>query len=166
MKKYLGDSVYVEFNGFGLNLTTENGFGPTNSIYLEPGVYGALTKFVEQLRTPQMEKGKTMFRLMNSAMMPAPGNYRLREVDVTEFAQAVNRAQAAGALESYVGYPQTADLIARLSGVPILVSREQTPVFDGDVLLICRLRYRVADPKTKGEPVAEDFQYFICEYSA
>lgn len=47
---YLGDSVYAEFDGFGIILTTNNGSGPTNTIYLEPATYHGLTKFVEQLQ--------------------------------------------------------------------------------------------------------------------
>lgn len=48
-KVYLGDSVYVAFDGFGLVLTTENGFGPSNTIVLEPEVYEALTQYVARL---------------------------------------------------------------------------------------------------------------------
>lgn len=38
-KVYLGDSVYAEFDtvmGGDITLTTENGRGPSNIIYLEP----------------------------------------------------------------------------------------------------------------------------------
>lgn len=44
-KTYLGDSVYVEFDGFGLILTTENGYGSSNQIFLDPGVFDALVEF-------------------------------------------------------------------------------------------------------------------------
>ena len=49
-KEYLGDSVYVEtMNPDGmLMLTTENGCGATNTIYLEPEVYQALTEYVKR----------------------------------------------------------------------------------------------------------------------
>lgn len=53
-KTYLGDSVYVEFDedtSLGrLILTTENGLGATNTIVLEPEVYGALLTFVDSLK--------------------------------------------------------------------------------------------------------------------
>lgn len=51
-KEYLGDSVYAEFDGFGIVLTTENGGGrePSNCIVLEPEVYHALVGFVEKLK--------------------------------------------------------------------------------------------------------------------
>ena len=39
-KVSLGDSVYAQFDGFGIILTTENGLGPTNTIVLEPEVLG------------------------------------------------------------------------------------------------------------------------------
>lgn len=52
-KVYLGDSVYVEQNdAWQLVLTTENGYGPSNTIVLEPEVYAALEEYVEQLRKP------------------------------------------------------------------------------------------------------------------
>ena len=50
MKKvYLGDSVYVEVESGALKLTTENGDGPSNTIYLEPEVLGALNRYVAAL---------------------------------------------------------------------------------------------------------------------
>lgn len=44
-KRYLGDSVYIEIENGMFKLTTNNGFGPTNTIYLEPDVYDALNEF-------------------------------------------------------------------------------------------------------------------------
>jgi len=49
-KEYIGDSVYVDFDGNGLTLTTENGLGPSNTIYIEPEVWTALEKYVESLK--------------------------------------------------------------------------------------------------------------------
>ena len=46
-KVYLGDGAYAEYDGYGVRLTTENGVETTNSIYLEPEVYAALTAFVK-----------------------------------------------------------------------------------------------------------------------
>lgn len=45
MKQYLGDGVYVQFDGFAIVLTTEDG----NTVVLEPEVYSALVEFVERL---------------------------------------------------------------------------------------------------------------------
>lgn len=44
---YLGDSVYVSFDGYQLKLRT--GDGNNQVIYLEPPVYAALKSFVERL---------------------------------------------------------------------------------------------------------------------
>lgn len=51
-KRYLGDSVYAAFDGFSIQLTTENGLptDPSNCIYLEPVVYTALAEFVESFK--------------------------------------------------------------------------------------------------------------------
>jgi ribosomal protein L14 len=52
VKTYLGDGAYVEFDGYALVLTTENGESITNRIVLEPAVYNALREYVEQLKEP------------------------------------------------------------------------------------------------------------------
>lgn len=51
MKHYIGDSVYVEFDGFSVILTTENGYvdDPSNRIVLEPEVYYGLIRYVNKL---------------------------------------------------------------------------------------------------------------------
>jgi hypothetical protein len=50
-KEYLGDSVYAQFDGYGITLTTENGLptDPSNAIFLEPAVLVALERFVKIL---------------------------------------------------------------------------------------------------------------------
>jgi hypothetical protein len=50
--QYLGDSIYVDFDGVALVLRTENGYpdDPRNRIVLEPEVYEALAKYVERLK--------------------------------------------------------------------------------------------------------------------
>jgi hypothetical protein len=45
-KVYLGDSVYVEVEDGMLKLTTDNGLGASNTIYLEDQVYAALLQYV------------------------------------------------------------------------------------------------------------------------
>ena len=49
-KRYLGDGCYAAFDGYALVLTTEDGLRVTNRIVLEPEVYNALTRYVEQLK--------------------------------------------------------------------------------------------------------------------
>jgi len=48
-KVYLGDGVYVDFDGYQIVLTTEDGISVTNTIYLEPNIYASLVAYVGQL---------------------------------------------------------------------------------------------------------------------
>lgn len=50
LKTYLGDSVYADVENGMIKLTTENGGGPSNTIYLEIAVYEALVDYVARLR--------------------------------------------------------------------------------------------------------------------
>lgn len=51
---YIGDGVYVEFDGYMLILTTRDGIvNPTNAIALEPEVYARLVTYVEALKAAQ-----------------------------------------------------------------------------------------------------------------
>ena len=45
-KTYLGDSVYVNHDDRGLVLTTENGYGATNTVILEPEVFAKLLVYL------------------------------------------------------------------------------------------------------------------------
>lgn len=45
VKVYLGDSVYADVENGMLKLTTDNGGGASNTIYLEPEVYDALVEY-------------------------------------------------------------------------------------------------------------------------
>ena len=52
-KHYLGDSVYVHFDGYAMVLTTENGYpdDPRNTIVLEPQVCDQLKNYIDWLNT-------------------------------------------------------------------------------------------------------------------
>ncbi len=52
MRAYLGDGVYLSYDGHAISLTTENGFRTTNRVVLEPEVYGALLRFGSELWPP------------------------------------------------------------------------------------------------------------------
>jgi len=54
-KIYLGDSVYGEAVDGGIVLTTDNGLGPSNTIFLEPEVYEALTQWVGALSRSNLD---------------------------------------------------------------------------------------------------------------
>ena len=49
LKRYLGDSVYADVERGMVKLTTENGYEPSNTIYLEAQVLEALVAYVEML---------------------------------------------------------------------------------------------------------------------
>lgn len=50
-KKYLGDGVYISFDGYHFILTVEDGTPvPTNTIYLEPTVMFALLEYEKDVR--------------------------------------------------------------------------------------------------------------------
>lgn len=49
-KAYLGDGVYVDVENGMLKLTTENGIGASNTIFLEQEVWDALVKYVDSLQ--------------------------------------------------------------------------------------------------------------------
>jgi hypothetical protein len=50
-KSYLGDSVYADFDGYHIILTTENGYpdDPRNKIALEPEVMASLKAYEKRL---------------------------------------------------------------------------------------------------------------------
>lgn len=56
MKTYLGDSVYADFDGYHVVLTTENGspVDPSNRIACEPEVLTALDQFIKELRDSKL----------------------------------------------------------------------------------------------------------------
>ena len=103
-----------------------------------------------------------IIKLMNSAMMPTPGNYQLTALTREQF---VGILRDSGVCDSYIGYEQTAQFVERISGVKVAVSRRQTAMEDGDRVLVIRLAYRVPDANTKGAPVNEDdYEFFLVCY--
>jgi len=63
-KEYLGDSVYAEIERGMIKLTTDNGLGASNTIFLELEVYDALVEFVERAKAihrahVEMDKDKS-----------------------------------------------------------------------------------------------------------
>lgn len=55
-KEYLGDGAYVDFDGYSIVLTTEDGISTTNSVVLEPGPLKIFEEWIERLR---LEVGQT-----------------------------------------------------------------------------------------------------------
>jgi hypothetical protein len=44
---YIGDSVYMSYDGFSFIIYTNNGLGPENVIYLEPEVVSSMLQFIK-----------------------------------------------------------------------------------------------------------------------
>ena len=108
----------------------------------------------------------TVTILLNSAMMPDEGLYILRRVSREFFAELVADAYRQGHLQSYIGYAETARHIENISGAPIEVNRASTQLPDQALIAVCKLKYRVSDPGTKGkiQPGDEDYEYFVATY--
>lgn len=51
MKDYLGDSVYANYDGYYLMLTTENGLptDPSNTIALDPNTIDAFIRYLNRV---------------------------------------------------------------------------------------------------------------------
>lgn len=48
-KDYIGDGVYVEYDGYGITLKANSADRPTDTIYLEPSVMTNLQNFVQRV---------------------------------------------------------------------------------------------------------------------
>lgn len=55
-KGYLGDGAYVDFDGYSIVLTTEDGISTTNAVVLDPGPLKQFEEWLERLR---LEVGQT-----------------------------------------------------------------------------------------------------------
>lgn len=103
-----------------------------------------------------------MIKLMNSAMMPKPGIYTLEKIDAYEFCNILKHNE----FESYIGYEETADFVKRLTGLDIKVSREETTLKDGDMMLIVKLPYRVKNVKDKGSLSPNFYEFYKSTYKS
>ena len=48
-KEYLGDGLYVEFDGYQIRLFASNGMKDTGEVFLEPEVLRSFIKYAERL---------------------------------------------------------------------------------------------------------------------
>jgi hypothetical protein len=48
-RQYLGDGVYINYDGYHVILTTEDGISTTNTIYLDPEVVMSVSHYFKQL---------------------------------------------------------------------------------------------------------------------
>lgn len=88
--------------------------------------------------------------LLNSAVITAPGTYRYRLVSREE----ASRWMAEGDYTSAIGYEQTAEALAKISGLPVPVNRVTVKMEPGDEALVFRIAlpegHPRIDPKDKG----------------
>lgn len=106
-----------------------------------------------------------MIKLMNSAVMPQEGIYLSKKVN-EEFVKMYFQKHKDEGWESYVGYPQNIPYMSKVLGVDIPINRGETKLEHGDVMIVCKLRYRIQDPtqKVNTEPKDEDFEWYIITY--
>jgi hypothetical protein len=97
--------------------------------------------------------------LLNSAMMPAAGFYRLEKIEASLFFHIIRNARP-GTIKSWIGYPQNAEFIQKHTGYRPELTRDITEIQDGDRLLIMKLKYRTTGLKG-GKVSGNDFEYFI-----
>ncbi len=103
-------------------------------------------------------------KLLNAAVMPQEGTYLSKLVSKVDWVKHYNALN--GETKSYIGYHETLFFINDLLGTNFMLSREQTVLEDGDVLFVCKLKYRMQDPTQKGKivPREEDYEFYIVEY--
>ncbi|MEM4668906.1 MAG: DUF1874 domain-containing protein [Thermofilum sp.] len=103
-----------------------------------------------------------MIVLLNSAVITAPGTYRARKITPHEVKEIINGSS----YESYIGYQETAEYMSRVLGVEVAVNRAQYTPKPGDIMIVCRLKNRVANPALKGTlmPGDEDFEWLMVVY--
>ena len=109
---------------------------------------------------------KHMIVLLNAAVMPTEGVYTLKQISITQFQDLLQQAAETGNLRSYIGYPETAEMIQRVTGIAVDVNRHQAVLTTGDVMLIVKLRHRVADAacKEKLQPSMNQFDFYHCNW--
>lgn len=49
-KEYLGDGLYVNFDGYQIALSAENGITATDTVYLEPQVLQSFLEYIARLK--------------------------------------------------------------------------------------------------------------------
>ena len=108
-----------------------------------------------------------MILLLNSAVMPDEGVYTLKQITETTFTKELQDAAASDNFRSYIGYPETAQLIEQITGIKVEVSREQASLTPGDIMLIVKLRQRVINPADKEtlQLSIDDFDFFRCDWT-
>lgn len=105
-----------------------------------------------------------MIKLLNSAMMPQEGIYKAQKITPEQARRVFEHFSKSGWV-SYVGYPQTAEYMSKVLGVEVPVNRAQATLDNDDIILVCKLKYRLSNPADKGAEVPENaFEWWVVEY--
>ena len=107
-----------------------------------------------------------MILLLNSAVMPNEGVYTLKRISEETFTKELQKSAASEDFKSFIGYPETAQMIEQITSIEVEVSREQATLTPGDTMLIVKLRQRVANPtdKDKLQLSIDDIEFYKCDW--
>ena len=101
--------------------------------------------------------------LLNATVMPNEGRYTLKKITAEEAKKIVWNSKT---VESYIGYPDTAKFMSNVLNIPVELNRTKFFFKDGDIAVVCKLKYRVRNPEEKGKftPSPEDFEWYLESY--
>jgi len=140
-KDYLGDSVYEDFDGFSIILTTENGYpdDQRNRIALEPEVMSALLAFNKRMRSPAKPESAADDGGYLESITREMDRLKLAKSAIAPFAAAL---MAAGIPEPYMAsgecyfyHPNHGQIIAIIR---IIGGKWNKTVADGDKITYTR----------------------------
>lgn len=98
-------------------------------------------------------------KLVNFAIMPNEGQYKLREISKEEFVKIVQKNN----VESYISFRSTAELLEKLTNKKIDVTKERCYFDESQDYLIVVLKNPV---KFRKKLTADDFVFYYCEYKS
>lgn len=96
--------------------------------------------------------------ILNSAVITTEGIYTYKLITLEEAREWILKNKPV----STIGYPQTAEVLSKITGIEIPVNRTQIKMETGDEALVFRLTVRLIDVSLKGN-LSEDFIRENCE---
>ena len=107
-----------------------------------------------------------MLILLNACVMPKPGNYTCRKIALYAFRRILQANEED--FKSYIGYPQTAQIIEEITGIKPAICRETTKWSGDQEFLVIKLKYRIKNYKDKaynihGKSVG-DYEFYMVNY--
>jgi hypothetical protein len=98
--------------------------------------------------------------ILLNAVVPKDGCLCIKYLDLES---AINLIRNAEQVVSFIGHPNTAQLISKISGREIGVNRGEYIPSSGDQALVIRLKRRLQTPG-EAQPSAEDLEFLLVEY--